>query len=39
MRTLPLLNARTWAIGFLVFSIVVAVVFSRFLITFIAHAQ
>ena len=36
---LPLLNARTWSLAFLVFAIVLAVVFSQFLIDFIARAH
>ncbi|MCV7161937.1 MULTISPECIES: hypothetical protein [Mycobacteriaceae] len=36
---LPLLNARTWALGFLVFSIIVAVIFSQFLVDFMASAR
>lgn len=36
---LPLLNARTWAIGFFVFAIVIAVVFAEFLIGFIANSH
>lgn len=36
---LPLLNACTWAIGFVVFAIVVAVVFAEFLIGFIANSS
>lgn len=36
--TLPLLDARAWALGFLAFAVVVAVVFSQFLIDFIASA-
>lgn len=37
--TLPLLDARAWAIGFLAFSVIVAVIFSQYLIGFIASAH
>ena len=36
---LPLLNARAWALGFLGFAVVLAIVFSVFLIDFIARAH
>ncbi|BBX32448.1 hypothetical protein [Mycolicibacterium mageritense] len=36
---LPLLDARAWALGFLVFSVIVAVIFSQYLIDFIASAH
>ncbi|WP_165612817.1 hypothetical protein [Mycolicibacterium fortuitum] len=36
---LPLLNSRTWALGFLAFSVLVAIVFSQYLIDFIASAH
>ncbi|MCE0764165.1 hypothetical protein LWC35_14775 [Pseudonocardia kujensis] len=36
---LPLLNARRWALGFLAFAVVLAVIFSQLLIEFIAQAQ
>ncbi|MBB1158113.1 hypothetical protein [Amycolatopsis dendrobii] len=36
---LPLLNARRWALGFLAFAIVLAVVFAEFLVGFVAHAH
>ena len=38
-RELPLLNARRWALGFLAFAVVLAIVFSQFLIGFAAHAH
>ncbi|AHD23963.1 hypothetical protein Y013_23705 [Rhodococcus pyridinivorans SB3094] len=37
--TLPLLNARSWALGFFVVAIALAVVASQFLIDFIASAH
>ncbi|WNE93991.1 hypothetical protein PS467_00985 [Streptomyces luomodiensis] len=37
--SLPLLDARRWALGFLAFAVVLAVVFSQLLIDFIAHAD
>lgn len=37
--SLPLLDARRWALGFLAFAVVLAVVFSRLLIDFTAHAH
>jgi hypothetical protein len=37
--TLPLLNARTWAIGFFVVAIAIAIIASQFLIDFIASAH
>ncbi|MBN3454919.1 hypothetical protein [Mycolicibacterium sp.] len=36
---LPLLDARAWALGFLVFSVIVAVIFSQYLVDFIASAH
>jgi hypothetical protein len=36
---LPLLNARAWALGFLSFAVVLAIVFSAFLVDFIARAH
>jgi ubiquinone biosynthesis protein UbiJ len=36
---LPLLNARTWALSFLVFAVVLAIVFSQFLIDFMGRAH
>lgn len=36
---LPLLNARTWAIGFLIFAIALAVLFSQTMVDFMRHAH
>ncbi|GLV78284.1 hypothetical protein ACH4VS_33145 [Streptomyces hygroscopicus] len=37
--SLPLLDARRWALGFLAFAVVLAVVFSQLLIDLIARAH
>jgi hypothetical protein len=36
---LPLLNARTWALSFLLFAVVLAVVGSQFLVEFMSRAS